>query len=345
MPGLLLALALSTSSCSTVSYLFQASKGQFELFNRARPISEVIQDERTPPRVRALLAEIEPIKNYGESQGLKPTPNYRDYVKLDRPAAVWVVSACEPLQFKAKEWSFPIVGSFPYLGWFDLKDAKDYANQLRAKGWDADVRGAAAYSTLGWFRDAVLSTMIPKGDEALGDLVNTVLHESVHATLYINGQSYFDESIANFTADQMTPVYLEKKHGKNSPELKAYLKVDREYEEETQALHDAYEKLDQLYKSNLPDSEKLAKKKKFLADLKEKLGFRREINNATLIQFKTYNTGREDYEKLLKACDGDWHRFWAVLKTLSPKSFQKPQQQNMAPVIGPFTAAGCKKPS
>src|SRR5205814_2292022 len=100
------------------------------------------------------------------------------------PVAVWVVSACEPLRFHSKEWGFLFVGSFPYLGWFDLENARRFRDELRAEGWDADLRGAAAYSTLGYFRDAVLSSMIPEGDEALGELVNVVLHESVHATLY-----------------------------------------------------------------------------------------------------------------------------------------------------------------
>src|SRR4029078_3952588 len=135
----------------------------------------------------------------------------------DRPAAVWVVSACEQLRFRSKEWHFPIVGSFPYLGWFDLEQAKAFADELRAESWDVDVRGAHAYSTLGWFRDAVLSTMIPEGKEALGELVNVVLHESVHATVYIEGQAFFNESIASFIADRLTDHYLIQTRGNKSP--------------------------------------------------------------------------------------------------------------------------------
>ncbi|MBI2712508.1 MAG: aminopeptidase, partial [Bdellovibrio sp.] len=179
------ALSLFGSGCGAhVRYLAQASYGQFVLLNRARPIAEVLQDERTPLRVRNLLKEIDPVKSFGEAQGLRPTHNYTEYVKLDRDAAVWVVSACEKLKFESKEWNFPIAGAFPYLGWFDLQTAQEFAEELRKEGWDVDLRGAQAYSTLGWFRDSVLSTMIPPGEGALSSLVNVVLHESVHATLY-----------------------------------------------------------------------------------------------------------------------------------------------------------------
>lgn len=324
-----------------MQYLFQASEGQMELFNKARPIPEVLKDERTPPRIRALLAEVEPIKRFGESQGLRPTPNYRDYVKLDRPAVVWVVTASEPLRFKAKEWSFPIVGSFPYLGWFDLPDARAYASKLAHQGYDVDVRGAGAYSTLGWFSDPVLSTMIPPGEEALGELVNVILHESTHATVYINGQSYFDESLANFVADRMTPQYLKARHGEDKAALSAYLGAERDYGEAEQALHGAYEKLEKLYASPLSDQEKLEEKRRYLSELRRKLGFRRDINNATLIQYRTYNAGAKGFEALYQACGGDWRRFLRSVSRLKPGSFSMPQQESLGPVLRPLIEGGC----
>src|SRR5690606_34569810 len=144
----------------------------------------------------------------------------------DREAATWVVSACESLSFKPKQWRFPIVGSFTYLGWFDHPSAEEYAEELRKEGWDVDVRGAAAYSTLNWFRDPVLSTMIPRGKHDVGSLVNVVLHESVHATIYLKDQAYFNESLASFVADRMTFDYLSEKYGETSEEWKAFLEVE-----------------------------------------------------------------------------------------------------------------------
>lgn len=328
--------------CSTACYLYQATAGQFALFNRARPIPDVLKDERIKPRVRDLLTRVSAMKKFGEANGLKATPNYKEYVQLHRSAAVYVVSASETLRFEPKTWSFPIVGSFPYLGWFDLDRARSFASDLKKKeGWDVDVRGASAYSTLGWFRDAVLSTMIPEGSEAEGELANVIIHESVHATLYVKGQSYFDESIASFIADRLTPEYLKQEKGAQSAELLSYLKSEEEGVERQKILHDAYLDLDRLYSSNLSDEEKLSKKSEILTGLKAKLGTKRDINNATLIQYKTYNTGQAQFEELFNSCGKDWKRFLSSLQSLKPESFKKPQQEDLAAVLKPLADKGC----
>jgi len=329
------AFSLAGTGCSTASYLFQAGKGQFSLFNHERPIADVIKDERTPTRIKLLLAEIPSIKKFGEENGLKPTRNYQDYVQLDRNAAVYVVSACAPLKFESKEWGFPIVGKFPYLGYFDLPMAKENTAELKKEGWDVDLRGARAYSTLGWFRDPVLSTMIPEGDEAFGDLANVVIHESVHATLYIAGQAYFNESLANFVAGRLAPVYIAEKKGADSPELLAYDKSEKDSEIAEKLLFDAYGRLAKLYDSSIPDEEKLEEKKKIYTELQTKLGWKRDITNATLVQFKEYNEGTPAFDAVYKACGSDWKKFMKVLSELKPESFAKSQQSDLDSILLP----------
>ena len=322
------------SGCSThVKYLVQAAHGQFALANRARPISEVILDERTPLRIRNLLKEIEPVKKFGEANGLKPTANYTEYVKLDGDAAIWVVSACEKLKFKSKEWQFPFFGAFPFLGWFDKQSALDFAQELKAEDWDVDIRGAQAYSTLGWFRDSVLSTMIPAGDGVFGSLVNVVLHESVHATLYLKSQSFFNESLASFVADQMTLQYLDKKLGPNSEEKKAYQELEALSEVRRKRLHEGYNRLKDLYASQKTDEEKTKEKAQVLKELQEELKFKRPINNATLIQFKTYTSGKEEFERIYQQNGRDWFRFLKKLQTLKLESFGKNQQEDLGSVL------------
>jgi len=304
------------------------------LLQHARPIPEVIRDEKTPPRVRDLLGQISEIKKFGETHGLKPTSNYRDYVKLDRPAAVWVVSACEPLRFKSKEWKFPIVGSFPYLGWFDVKNAREYADSLQAEGWDVDLRGAAAYSTLGWFRDSVLSSMIDAGKEALGSLANVVLHESVHATGDIPGQAYFNESIASFVADRLTLSYFDSLGPEKASEKQVYLDTEEKGKKIESLLHQAYLELASVYEASIPDDEKRAKKEKILARLQEVVKFRRKITNATLIQYKTYHTGTAEFDDLFQACGKNWMNLLSAVKSLKPESFSKTQQDQLTETIG-----------
>jgi len=329
------------SGCSTASYLWQAGRGQLEIMNRARPIDEVLRDERTSPKLKRLLSEIPRIKVFGEANGLKATGNYVDYVQLDRAAASWVVSGCGKFDFIPRRWSFPIVGSFTYLGWFDIGGARKLADSLKDQGLDVDLRGARAFSTLGWFRDPVLSTMIGDDDDAMGDLVNTVLHESVHATFYVNGQSSFNESIASFVADRMAPQYLEEALGPTDPLTVAYRKAETEGGRRREIMRATYLKLVSLYASSVSETEMQTKKSEILAGAKTQAGLKRDITNATLVQFKTYGTGEAEFTKLFTACGGDWKRFWKAVSAIQTSSFAAPQMEEFGPVVLQVADAGC----
>ncbi len=321
-PLSLVLLTCVLSGCGTLSYLLQATRGQLALSWHARPIAVVLQDPKIAPRIKQLLSQVALIKAFGEAKGLKPTRNYKTYVALHREAAVWVVSACRPLQFQAKEWSFPLVGSFPYLGWFELASAKQQQAELQAQGWDADVRGAAAYSTLGWFPDSVLSTMLSAELDALGDLVNVILHESVHTTLYLPNQSFFNESIATFMADQLTLDYL--KEGGLEAEWQAYRKQEADNQSRNRLFYASYQALAKLYASQQSDAKKLQQKAALLVDLKAQLHLKRTLNNATLIQFKTYHAASQNAESssselrwVLEHCQQSWLCFLGHLKEVA----------------------------
>lgn len=340
---MLFAVALCSllSSCTQIRYIAQASLGQLSMAWSAESLEDAVGDARRPWRTRALLREVPHIKRFGERHGLTPTGNYRTYVELDRPAAVWVVSACEPLRFRSKTWSFPIAGTVPYVGWFDLEDAKAFAAPLKAAGWDVDVRPAGAYSTLGWLEDPILSTMISSGDEALGELANVVLHESLHATLYVKGQTRLNESLASFVGDELTKIYLDERLGPFSAEKTAYMREQERSEARARALHDAYIHLNRLYASPASDAEKLAEKKAVLARLKEDIGARRPLNNAALVQFRVYNSGTEELRALLATCGGSWPRFLGALRKLESHRFSAPQE-NVGRVVEPLIRAGCR---
>lgn len=339
-------LALAVAGCTGPRYVAQAACGQIEISFAKRDLADVVIDENVPKRVRALLSRVPDIKRFGERHGLRPTESYGTYADLERNAAVWVVSASEPLRFKMKSWSFPIVGSVTYLGWFDRDDARDFARDLKDEGWDIDVRGASAYSTLGWFDDPVLSTMIPEGDEALGELANVVLHESVHSTLYFKGQTALNESVANFIGDALAEIYLDQSVGAASIEKAAYMEGQREGERRRALMAAAYEELDRLYKSKASDREKRAEKARILIALGRAIRARRPLTNATLAQFKQYNTGKEEFALLLEACEGSFPRLLASLRELkkiveikSPST--KQQERDLAKLILPLVQAGC----
>lgn len=327
--------------CTGVRYLTQAAGGQLEILTGRRALDEVVSDPTTPEHVRTLLAEVPTIKQFGETFGLKPTASYATYVDLRRPAVVWVVSACDPLSFAPRKWSFPIVGSVPYLGWFARDDAERHADELREEGLDVDVRPASAYSTLGWFDDPVLSTMIDEGPEALGELANVVLHESMHATHYVDGQTAFDETIANFVGDRLALQFLDRTRGPDSAAKRLYLVHEERRRQRARKMHEAYVELSRLYASDLPRDTKLVQKHIVLGRLRAETGTKRRINNATLFEFKSYNGGAEELDALLAACGGSFPRLIRALKTISKSSFEEPQQRDLAKVIRPLVAAKC----
>jgi predicted aminopeptidase len=327
--------------CTTLRYLAQAGAGQVDLRLRARDIDQVLKDTRTEPWMQRLLSQVASIKRFGERQGLTPTANYTQFADLQRPHAVWVVSACEPLRFRDKTWDFPIVGSVPYLGWFHAEDAEHFAKGLREDGWDVDVRGADAYSTLGWFNDPVLSTMIGDSREALGDLVNVILHESLHATLYFEGQTDINESLANFVADRLTVVYLDETLGPASPERAAYVAAAANNEARVRRLLEARQALSALYASARPAREKLFEKGRLLSAVQKELGLARPVNNATLSQFKVYNSGVRELSALLEACGGGFPRFIGALRTLQSDVFSGQRQEDFGAVLLPLIQAGC----
>lgn len=339
--GGLLAVVTLLGACMPIRYVTQASAGQGELTKRAVPLEKATAAQHLKPRVRALLARVPEIKAFGERYGLRPTKNYTTYADLDRPEVLWVVSACEPLGFTPKTWRFPVVGSFTYLGWFQRTEADTFATGLRQDGLDVDVRPSHAYSTLGWFKDPVLSTMISPDEDALGELAEVILHESLHATFYVNGQSTLNESVAKFVGDGLALTYLAETLGQDSFERVRYLDAQAEDESRGRAMRDAYESLAKVYESKASDREKLAEKERILRELRIRGQFRRAPNNATLIQYKTYGSGHAELGALLGACGGSWKRFLKTLEA-SRKHFES-QKEHEEPkdLLTPVVAKGC----
>jgi predicted aminopeptidase len=331
-------LALSSSGCGTLSYLAQAGYGQREISLSARPIDDVVADPSVPERTRAMLREIPAIKRFGEDNGLKATRNYRSFSDLHRRQVVWVVSGCAPLAFSPKVWNFPIVGGVTYLGWFDRKDADAEGARLRAAGWDVDVRGSTAYSTLGWFDDPVLSTMLGEGEGAIGDLAETVLHESLHATLYVKNQSPFDESVATWFGDRLGERYLLSTRGEGSRELATWRAGQAEGDRRAAVLHGAYDVLAAVYSSAMSREDKLARKAAIIAETERRLGATRPLTNATIVQFKTYHEGTADLDALHAACGGSFSRLLSALRTAT---FVRQQDEDVASVYRRLVTAGC----
>lgn len=339
--GLALAAAAFASSCVRAGYVVQAGMGQLRLWGAARPISEVIADPATSPRTRVLLGEVVHIRRYAEAHGLDTRSNYTHYVELEHGAVVWFLAASRPLAFEPKVWGFPIVGSFTYLGWFSQDEARRIGRLLESEGWEIFVRPVRAFSTGGWFHDPVLSSMLSADDDAFRYLANVLFHELTHANILINDQSTFNESVASFVGDTMADDYLVSRFGAGSDEVAAFRRELAEDRQRGERMVAAYRELGALYLSSASDGDKRARKQRVVDGLAAELRLSYRPTNAMLVGFKTYNAGMDEFAALYAACGRQWPRFLAAVGTLSPSSFAREQEEDIAPVIGALAAAGC----
>ncbi len=336
---LAIALACSQTACLYTTYVSQAAVGQFNLLGKSKPLDEVINDPDTPLRTALLLAEIPAIKQYGRSYGLKIRRNYERYSSLGRPAAVWFAAAADPVSFRSRKWCFPIVGCFAGLGWFDEDDAVKFKKDMEALGYDAIVRPASAYSTGGWFPDPVLSTMLGGGDDAMPELANVILHESVHATVLVKDQPFFNESFASYVADALTDNWIRDRFGPGSPEDVAWTLGQALHLPRVARLLQAYKALKAVYDSPRTREQKLTEKARIIDELVADLKMRKRPNNASLTEVRVYNGGAAPLLVAHRAC-GDLRSLVDAAKTLERKDFKKPLEDDLR-AAGQLLAARC----
>jgi predicted aminopeptidase len=180
----------------TGHYLARAAWEEAKILVRRRSIPELVEDSQTPAHLRAKLQLVLAARAFAEdSVALRAGDSFTTYSQLDRDTLVLVLSGAYRDRLEPYTWWFPIVGRVPYKGFFDFAGAQRSSRQLEARGLDVYLRPAAAFSTLGFFNDPLLSTTLRQ--DSL-DLVNTVIHETTHSTFYARGEAVFNESFANF---------------------------------------------------------------------------------------------------------------------------------------------------
>ena len=242
---LLVLIVLVAWNWSLVQYGIGQGMGQLKIIWNARPAEEMLHDSGFPDSLKAKLKIIEEIRRYAiDSLGLKDTKNYKTVYDQRGQEVLWVVTACEPFQLKPKLWEFPIVGTVPYKGYFNKDKALAERNELEQHGWDVSVRNPDGWSTLGWFTDPILTGMLERND---GDLASLIIHEMVHATLWVKDSVDFNENLASFIGDTAVYEFLVAKFGKNSKEYVTYLYKDQDYRHYSKHMLRGARGLDSLY--------------------------------------------------------------------------------------------------
>lgn len=313
-----------------MGYLINNAYHQGRILKRAVPIDDVLSDEKINAEIKKKLILAQSAKKFAEDfLKLKKTKNYSTYVQLDGPYVTYVVSAAPKNELTYYTWWFPIVGSVPYKGYFKPEPANELAKDLQEQNYDTVVRGVSAFSTLGWFRDPVLSSMTQYQDM---DLVNTIIHETVHATLYISNNANFNERLATYLGDLGTRLFYQQQGSTVYTQIAKSIEDD-EYDQKifTEFISQEIKKLEQWYAIHKNDADILTArevqflsiKSIFLKDIKSKLKTKRylnfdktEINNARLLGFKLYLNDLSDFQKLNDHFQSDFSKILEYCKSL-----------------------------
>lgn len=190
------------SGCSTFDYYQQLARGQLNLLRAREPVARVIQDPGRDPALRTRLAKAEKARAFASQQlGLPDNRSYRLYADIHRPFVVWNVFATREFSLDPVQYCFPIAGCVAYRGYYEQGRARGAAALLRQQGLDVYMGGVEAYSTLGWFDDPIVSSMMNWGDERLATLI---FHELAHQQVYVPGDTPFNESFATFVEQEGT---------------------------------------------------------------------------------------------------------------------------------------------
>lgn len=317
-------LSLMLAGCQSVAYLGHLGKGQWQMISQRQPLDRVLRNPSTPPLVNTRLREVQDIRRFAEGLGLPVKGQFDTYVNIERPYALWSVAATPELSLSAKRWCYSFFGCLTYRNYFDETLAEQFAVTLQAQGLDTHIGRVAAYSTLGWFRDSLLSSQLNRSPAELAELI---FHELAHQMVYAANDPVFNESFAEVVAMESLRRYLVSRPAELQQVLSG-LERRREFAELVQEYRTA---LHHLYQSSQPDEAKRLGKQQLLASLREAHAALRQqqwhghpgydawfagVNNARLNSVSVYHTLVPALDNLLAASGHDLQRFFAECQTL-----------------------------
>jgi len=245
--------------------------------------------------------------------------SYQRYTDIGREFVLWSLVAAEEFSVTPELFCFPIVGCMSYLGFFEEESARDEAARLRAKGLEVVVGPVAAYSTLGWFSDPILSSVLDFPDTELAGLI---FHELAHERLFIKNDSTFNESFASFVEREGVAKWL-REHGREV-EVKQYAKRLTKRDQLIDLIQNAREELKILYAKPISNNQKRLPKRYIFDDLKKSYQllrdagkapnwdywFKQNLNNAGLISVGTYFDQLGFFEQLFDDSHQDFDMFY-----------------------------------
>jgi len=331
----LLSAVLLTAVCTVFTGCYTIKQGFTMLgyLSRAVPLEQVDDED--------FIDLVTDIRNFAiEELGLSMSKNYTTYVDIERNYLAAVVSASARDSFHRFDWSFPVVGKMPYKGFFDIEDARKEGLKLEKRDLDVWIRRVDGFSTLGWFVDPLYSYMRNYSPASLADLI---IHELVHATVFIKGQVKFNEELAEFIGSEGARIYIDTRYGKDSDQYREIFASEANSRNFVAFIQELITELDILYSGELGREEILIEKERIIKTAKIRFENEYEsrftndnyrgftglpVNNAYLELFRIYHTEDNFYSDLYERSGQDLRAFIAAAKTITRKGDPRTQLKN-----------------
>ena len=322
LPGLWVVLL---SGCSSVSYYGQLASGQWQLLQAREPVAKVIADPSRAQPLRDHLVQAQKARTFASAQlHLPDNQSYRLYADIGRPYVVWNVFATQEFSLAAQNHCFPIAGCVAYRGYYSQGAARGEAALLKQQGMDVSIGGVEAYSTLGWFNDPIMSSMLSWGDERLATLI---FHELAHQRFYVKDDTEFNESFATFVEQEGTRQWRVARG--LAPIGSAALQQRDQF---TRLVLDTRKRLETLYAQPLAvDAMRRAKAAEFErlrseyrqvrdsqwgGDKRYDAWVNQPMNNARLLPFGLYDQWVPAFAALFRQEGENWLKFYAAVERM-----------------------------
>jgi predicted aminopeptidase len=325
------------SGCNTLSYYTQAVHGEYEILAHRQSVDKLIANPKTPAKLKQQLELVQQLRAFAKAELKLPIDkNYEKYVDIHRKYVVWDVQAAPEFSLEPKTWRYPFVGRLAYRGYFSEKSARECGGRLAKEGFDVYVDGVDAYSTLGWFKDPLLSTFIDTSEPELAELL---FHELGHKRVFAAGDTDFNEAFATTVGEEGTRRWLRSKCATTL--LESY---EQSISREVQFVHlitATRERLQMVYTAKnppVPVAELRRQKQAVFDDLRRQYGelkrswdgysgyddwFAHDLNNAKLNTVANYFDYVPGFEQLLRSNGGDLEKFYAAAQRLSKEPIDK----------------------
>ena len=305
-----------------LSYLWHASTNHLKLMSQRIPLYTAWERYDFNEEERRKLKMLSEMKHFArEKLGMDiDEAIYTTYIHLDQPYVTYLLRVSKIYELKPYTWYFPIVGSVPYKGFFYKELAQQEAKAFPADEYDTIVRNVSAYSTLGWFEDSVLSSMLSYNEVSF---VVTVFHELTHTVLFFKSHVNFNERFAEFVGRKAGELFFLEREGEDSETLR---RMRDQWEDEllfSSFMEGEYKLLNQWYKGNKGKINPEMKSKRlreiqerFIERIQLQLKTNRynyfatiQLNNAILLSYRTYNYKMDEFEKLYALSGYDMKTF------------------------------------